>query len=149
MRELEDQIEHLADAIGNGGLRTSRALGQRLQTAEQELERLKAVSVQAPRSQIEHLIPRLADRWRKFISNFEKRIGAEDVPAFRQEIARLIGPIRVRATADEILLETQEGHAEVAFMRAAGLRHTGQQISLVAGTRFANFRRRLSLKSKA
>jgi hypothetical protein len=48
----------------------------------------------------------------------------------------MIGPIRVRTTATEILLETQEGHAEVAFLRAAGLEQTGQQISVVAGAGF-------------
>lgn len=140
-RKLEQQIENLADAIGDGGLHTSRALGQRLQAAERELEALKGASVHSPQAEIERLIPRLADRWRQFVASFEKRIRPEDVLAFRQEIARHVGPIRVRATADEVLLETQEGHAEVAFMRAAGLKHTGQQISLVAGAGFVAYLR--------
>jgi hypothetical protein len=82
--------------------------------------------------QIEQLIPRLADRWRQFVGNFENRIRPEDVPAFRQEIGRMIGPIRVRATPVEILLETQEGHAEVAFLRTAGLEQKGQQMPIRA-----------------
>jgi hypothetical protein len=36
-------------------------------------------------------------------------------------------------TATEILLETQEGHAEIGFLRAVGLEQKGQQISVVAG----------------
>jgi site-specific DNA recombinase len=134
--ELEQHIEHLADAIGNGGLHTSRTLGQRLQAAERELAVLKDASAQSPKVRIERLIPRLADRWRQFVANFEKRIRPEDIPAFRQEIARFIGPIRVRATREEILLETQEGHAEIAFLRAAGFNNTDQQISVVAGVGF-------------
>jgi hypothetical protein len=83
--------------------------------------------------QIEKWIPRLTDRWREFVANFERRIRPEDVPAFRQKIGHMIGPIRVRTTATEILLETQDGHAEIAFLRAAGLEQKGQQISVVAG----------------
>ena len=135
-RELEQQIGNLADAIVGGGLQTSRTLGQRLQAAEQELETLRAAPAQSPGMQIEQLIPRLTDRWREFVANFEKRIRPEDVPAFRQRIGHMIGPIRVRTTATEILLETQEGHAEMAFLRAAGLEQMGQQISVVAGAGF-------------
>lgn len=36
----------------------------------------------------------------------------------------------------EILLETQEGHADVAFLRAAGFEQTDKQISMVAGAGF-------------
>jgi hypothetical protein len=52
IRELEQQIEHLADAIAQGGLHTSRTLGQRLQAAEREVETLKAAPVQSPQLQI-------------------------------------------------------------------------------------------------
>jgi hypothetical protein len=129
----EQQIEHLANAIVGGGLHTSRALGRRLGDAEREFEALKVAPVRSTALQIEQLIPRLTDRWRRFVGNFEQRIRPEDVPAFRQEIGHMIGPIRVRTTAAEILLETQGGHAEVAFLRAAGLEQNGQQISVVAG----------------
>jgi hypothetical protein len=103
----------------------------------------RAAPTQSPRMRIEQLIPRLTDRWRQFIGNFEKRILPEDIPAFRQEIGRLIGPIRVRATPEEILLETQEGHTEVTFLRAAGFDEPGQQISLVAGAGFLRITREL------
>jgi hypothetical protein len=142
-RELEQQIGNLADAIAGGGLHTSRTLGQRLQAAEQELETLPAAPVRSPQMQIEHLIPRLSDRWRAFVANFERRIRPEDIPAFRQQIGHMIGPISVRTTATEILLETQEGHAEIAFLRAAGLEQKGQQISVVAGARLWTYLLRL------
>jgi hypothetical protein len=147
-RELEQQIGNLADAIAGGGLHTSRALGQRLQAAEQELQTLRAAPVRSPQMPIEQLIPRLSDRWRAFVANFERRLRPEDIPAFGQQIGSMIGPIRVRTTATEILLETQERHAEVAFLRAAGLEQMGQQISVVAGAGFANYRLRLSLAGK-
>jgi hypothetical protein len=47
IRELEAQVENLADAIAAGGLHGSRALGTRLQAAEAELEALRAAPAAA------------------------------------------------------------------------------------------------------
>jgi hypothetical protein len=142
IHELEQQVEHLVDAIAEGGLHTSRTLGQRLQAAEREVETLKASQAESPQLRIEQLIPRLADRWRQLVGNFEKQFRPEDIPAFRQEIGHMIGPIRVRTTASEILLETQEGHAEVAFLRAAGLEERPAN-KCGSGGRLTNYNERI------
>jgi hypothetical protein len=58
--------------------------------------------------QIEQPIPRRQTAGDTLVDgNFENQIRPHEVPAFRQEIGRMIGPIRVRATPIEILLETQ------------------------------------------
>jgi len=59
-----------------------------------------------------------------------------------RQYARIVDSwVRQLATPEEILLETQEGHAEVAFLRTAGFYDPGQQISMVAGAGFVAYLR--------
>jgi hypothetical protein len=48
----------------------------------------------------------------------------------------MIGSIKARATPAEILLETHEGHGEIALPKDAGVERKGRQISVVAGAGF-------------
>jgi DNA invertase Pin-like site-specific DNA recombinase len=138
---LEREVSNLVDAIAGGALRTSPALTHRLTSAESELSRLREAA-RAPRVTVDYLIPRFEDRWRAAVTNLESTLEKGDVARARTEIRDLLGgDILVIADAKEIRLETKKGTVEGALLRAA----VGQQINLVAGARFANFRRRRRL----
>lgn len=143
IRELESQVENLADAIVAGGLHGSRALATRLQAAETELEILRGAAAPTA-ADIELLLPQLGECYDDLVANLERRLDSDEVPALRQELGRVIGPIRVRVDGDDVVLESEGDRIEKAVFQASGLERP-QQISVVAGARFANFRRRLKL----
>jgi hypothetical protein len=115
-----------------GGLRP--AIAQRLADTEAALTRLKEQP--APRSD-EQVLPELAERCQSAMDNLEKTLMA-DPRRGRAEIAEHVGPIRVRTTATEILLEVQKGHLESVMLGATG---TGgpRQVCVVAGARYLNY----------
>jgi hypothetical protein len=53
----------------------------------------------------------------------------------RAEIAEHVGPIRVRTTPEEIVLEAQKGHMGAVLLAAIGT-DSPRQISVVAGAGF-------------
>lgn len=74
--ELERLVEHLADAIAGGALKSSAVLARRLADAEQELERLRSQPV-APK--VATPVPRIGERYRKLVA---------DLPICRTPCAR-------------------------------------------------------------
>jgi hypothetical protein len=136
--KLEREVESLVEAIASGGLRTSTALAKRLQDAEVRLAAAKARP--APPS-VEQLLPQLAERCQIAIANLEHTI-AHDPRRARMELTEHVGPIHVRTTPDEIVLEAEEGYLESRLLSAAGSA-VACQISLVAGACYA-----LSLRYK-
>jgi site-specific DNA recombinase len=129
--KLEREVAALVEAIATGALRASPAIAQRLAETEATLARLK---VQPVRQSIEQLLPQLAERSRFAIENLEKTL-AVDPRRGRMELAEHVGPIRVRTTPEEIILEASRGHMESVLLAATG---TGgaRQISVVAGAGF-------------
>jgi site-specific DNA recombinase len=131
MAKLEREVLRLVDAIATGALRTSPAIAQRLQETEAAVARLKAQP--APRS-VAQLLPQLTERSRSAIKNLDKTL-AKDPRRARLEMIEHVGPIRVRTTADEIILEARKGHLESGLLAATGT-EGARQISLVAGAGF-------------
>jgi hypothetical protein len=114
--KLEREVASLVDTIAAGVLRTSPAIAQRLANTEAALARLKERAVP---SNAEQLLPDLAQRCQSAMDNLEKTLMA-DPRRGRAEIAEHVGPIRVRTTATEILLEAQKGYLESVVLGTTG-----------------------------
>ena len=67
----------------------------------------------------EHILPRLADRWRTAVLNLESTLGSGDVARARSVLHDILGDVVVVADAEEIRLETKKGAIEGAFLRTA------------------------------
>jgi hypothetical protein len=126
--KLEREVASLVEAVAGGALRASPAIAQRLQEAKAAMARLKVQPVQRS---IEQLLPELAERCRSSMENLDRTL-AKDPRRARMELTEHVGPIRVRSTPTEIVLEARQGHMESAFLAATGTEGT-RQISLVAG----------------
>ncbi len=120
MKELQAQIENLADAIAQGALRASPALAAKLGSAEEELERLGSQPSTPPAADIERLIPRLAEEIEKAVRELPKTLAAGNVDLARQELKGLVGSIQVVAKPTEMLLYSETGFVQVALKRAVG-----------------------------
>ena len=129
---VRGEIANLTDAIVSGGLRGSRAIGERLAAAEAELARLEVGQTDTSSETVAKLTPRVVDQLRR---------AAEDMPALlrgvhpergRAVISSLVGDITVRSTEAEVIFETKKGAVEGALIRLAGGKHT----SVVAGAGF-------------
>lgn len=119
IRELEQQIENLVEAVAAGGLRGSVSLADRLRTAEAELSSLKAQAEAAPAATVERLLPELAARYARQLDQLPQVLTG-DVTRARTALAAHVGPLTVTATAAEIQFWSEQGHAEAALLRAAG-----------------------------
>jgi hypothetical protein len=127
VERLKSEIANLTDAIATGALRSSPALAARLETAETELVRLQSATA-ACRGSVEQLLPGLVDEYRALVDDLATSLTTVNVARARAEIRKLVGEIRVDATADEIRLESATG-LENALVREAGR----SQVILVAG----------------
>jgi hypothetical protein len=130
--KLEREVTALVEAISTGALRDSPALAQRLKEAEAALSRVKVRPVSTPN--VEHLLPQLIECCWSVLKNLDRTF-AQDPRRARMELTEHEGPIRVRTTPDEIVLEAQKGYMEAALLRATGTDGT-RQISVVAGAGF-------------
>jgi hypothetical protein len=129
--KLEREAASLVEAIATGMLRTSPAIAKRLAATEETLAQLRAQP--GPRS-VEQLLPDLEKRIQTMLDNLEETL-MRDPRRGRAEIAEHVGPIRVRATPEEILLEAQKGHVGSVLLTATGT-DSPRQISVVAGAGF-------------
>jgi hypothetical protein len=136
IRELQSQVENLAEAIATGGLHGSRGLATRLQATEAELEGLQAAPAPPTTADIELLLPQLGRCYDDLVANLEQRLESDEVPALRQELGRVIGPIRVRLEGDDVVFESEADWIEKVVFQASALRGHPQQISVVAGAGF-------------
>lgn len=119
MKELEEQIENLTDAVAQGALRASPSIAAKLRGAEDDLARL-AAQARAPIADVELLIPRLAEEIERAVRELPKTLAAGNVNLARQELKGLVGSIRVVAKPTEMLLYAETGFVEAALNRAAG-----------------------------
>jgi site-specific DNA recombinase len=129
--KLEREIASLVDAVTSGALRGSPAIAQRLEDKELELAELK--SRPQPLS-VDKLLPQLGRRCREAVGRLEVLL-ARDPQRARLELREHVGPIRVRATAEEIVLESSREHMEAALLGNSGPR----QIRMVAGACFGSY----------
>ena len=129
INKAEAEIANLTDAIANGLLKSSPALAERLQAAEQELAKLKAMPSQPPRGSVQQIMPRIVDQYRELVDDLAESLASVNIDRARAEIRKLVGNIQVNATPEEIRLEASEGAVEAALLRAAGER----QVFMVAG----------------
>ena len=120
IKELQAQIENLADAIAQGVLRASPSIAAKLREAEDELGRLQAQSSAPPTADIERLVPRLAEEIERAVRELPKTLAAGNMDLARQELKGLVGSIRVVAKPTEMLLFSATGFVEAALKRAAG-----------------------------
>jgi len=87
-------------------------------------------------------LPQAAELYRAKVANLGEALRQADVERARQELRDAVGEIR-------IVTENGGAVAEICLNPASAVALTGtSKIGVVAGARFANFRRRLSLKSK-
>jgi hypothetical protein len=117
--ELEAQVANLVDAIASGGLRRSPRLAERLSAAEGELAALKAQATGGALDGVERLLPDLAARYQKQLDRLPEVLSG-DVTRARSALATHIRPLTVKSDEREIRLYREQGHLEVALMRAAG-----------------------------
>jgi site-specific DNA recombinase len=129
MRKLEQQVSSLVDAIASAALAASPAIGERLKSTEAELARLRENQKAATASNIEPIVPLVADHYRAKIEGLEATLASGDVAKVRTELLGVIGEIDIVATPEEVRFISRRGAAEFALARVAGL----QQINLVAG----------------
>lgn len=142
MKELQAQIENLADAIAQGALRASPVIAERLRSAEEELARIDA-QASRPTADVERLIPRFAEEIQRAVEALPKTLAAGNVDLARQELKGYLGSIRVVAEPTRMLLYSERSFVEAAIMRASG---TMEGIVGSGGTQlFVPTQRRLSL----
>ncbi len=87
LKELQDQVTNLTDAIASGLLRASPALGERLQAAEQELARLQAQARAKPAT----MIPDVRGRWLTMVAKLNEVLMRGDPERARDELRGLLG----------------------------------------------------------
>jgi multidrug efflux pump subunit AcrA (membrane-fusion protein) len=96
-------------------------MADRLMQAEAELARLKAVSAPtAPASNVERMIPQVADRYRALVDTLEKSLAETDVDRARAELRALFGSINVVADEWEVRFEADLHRVRAALEQAAG-----------------------------
>ena len=89
IRDLRAEVQNLTDAVASGALRTSKSLGERLQSAEAELERLTAENL--ARSKVIRLQPaRIRDRIRQMARDLAIELG-RDVNKARGVLRTILG----------------------------------------------------------
>lgn len=128
---LRAEIDNLTDAIASGALRASRAIGDRLATAEAELTKLESQQPDTSVETVAKLTPRLVDHLRRAADDMPALLRGVNPERGRAVISSLVGDITVRATEAEVSFETKKGAVEGALIRLAGGKHT----SVVAGAR--------------
>jgi hypothetical protein len=131
---LEREVANLTDAIASGELRASPAIAGPLQEAESALANLTAARAMPS---VEELLPQLAAKCSTALERLDQTL-AKDPRRARLELAEQVGPIRVRTTPAEIVLEAQKGHMESVMLAPTGT-DGPRQISLVAGARCTLF----------
>jgi site-specific DNA recombinase len=119
IKELQDQVANLADAIAAGALRASPAIAAKLRDAEDELARLRS-EAKAPIADVELLLPQLAGEIERAVRELPKALAEGNVDLARQELKGLVGSISVVAEPTEMLLFSENGFVQAALKRAAG-----------------------------
>jgi site-specific DNA recombinase len=133
LKQLEQQVMSLVDAIASGALAASPAIAERLKVTEAELAHLRERDRSTtPLSTIEAIVPRLEEHYVAKVKGLEATLASGDIAKARTELLDVIGEIDVMATAEEVKFMSRKGAAEYAIARVAGL----QQINLVAGAGF-------------
>jgi site-specific DNA recombinase len=138
--KLKAEVDHLADAIAGGALRSSPALASRLANAEKALATLEAAE---PAPKAAQMIPKLVDEYRAWVNELEtilspdglKRglVSDRDIARARAQLRRRLGGnIIVTEASDEIRFETEASVDEMS-LRMAG---NGSQVFMVAGAGF-------------
>jgi hypothetical protein len=103
--KLEREVESVAEAIATAALRTSPAVATRLAGAEQALARYRT---QPKPRHVDQLLPDLAKGWLAMLNDLQMTL-MKDPRRSRIEIAEYIGPIPVRTTSEETVLEVHKG----------------------------------------
>jgi hypothetical protein len=129
--ELRAEVGNLTDAIASGALRTSKALAERLSTAEAELDRL-SIHKTTRKTNVVSLPIQLADRYRRIVSNLETEL-TRDVHKARTLLRQLVGnEISVVPHESGKHLVARIGLVTEALLQTAG----GSEIFVVAGAGF-------------
>jgi len=95
--EIRREIDNLTDAIASGMLRSSTALGQRLQAAEAELARLDAAQRVAPAS---IMIPDVRKRFLGMVDRLEDVL-MRDPERGRESLREVLEGERIKLKPDE------------------------------------------------
>jgi site-specific DNA recombinase len=88
--ELQREIGNLTDAIAAGLLKSSPALGKRLNAAESEFARLEADRI-APPARVGRIAPRIAEHFLALVERLEQPLG-RDPERSRIALTQAIGP---------------------------------------------------------
>jgi hypothetical protein len=122
--EVQSEVDNLSEAVATGALRTSPSLAARLATAETLLTELKSQEVRRALPADDRLVPDIAGRYRRLVSNLARSLGRVDMDRARIELGRLIGPVKIEASATEIRFYNEQGRLEAALLRAVGSEST-------------------------
>jgi hypothetical protein len=136
MAQLSEEVANLTEAIASGMLKSSPAIGERLNQAEGELRRLQVELSTPPEEKVAQLVPRIADRWRAVVENLGN-VALEDVAHARTQVRALIGSVvTLLPSEDKSYL-----NAHLGLEVAALISNSATPKSVVAGTRFCPRRR--------
>lgn len=138
VKELEREINNLADAIGSGQLRTSPILAQRLQSAEAELARVQTAH---PAKRPSLLVPNIRKRFLEMVGSMDQVLLEKDPDRGREELRGILGGERIKMLPDESgrFLWADYSLGLTALLPPGSI---NAEI-MVAGARSANFRRAL------
>jgi hypothetical protein len=137
--ELGAEIEHMVAAVAAGLL--SPTLKARLEAAEAERTALVSTSCASGSSAVADLVPRLGDTYRRLVEHLE-RVPPRHVDRARTSLKGLIGEVRLIPGGEHLTAEFElEGGRLLVF--------ADTKISVVAGARYSNFRRRRALRRAA
>jgi DNA invertase Pin-like site-specific DNA recombinase len=144
-KALRREIDNFVNAIAAGTF--SPSLAERLSGPERELAELEA-----DRSKPAKVLPGIADAYRAMVNELETvlspaglergTVSDNDIARARAQLKGYLGDIVVMETESEIRFQTETSAEEMA-LRMAG---SGSQVFMVAGARFANYRRRVVLR---
>jgi DNA invertase Pin-like site-specific DNA recombinase len=143
MAQLQAEIDNLIQAIASGGLRGSQAIGQRLQSAEAELERLKAAQKPVARPAV--LVPP-GDVRRRLVA-MQKHLDQvlmKDPERGRAELRGILGG-KIRLNPDEQGGRFLWAHYSLGILPLLSSNLANADL-MVAGAGFANFRKVRALR---
>ncbi len=129
--KLDGEIQQLVDAVATGV--RSRAVIERLQTAELERDGLASSTSLADRVAVWELLPRAIELYRQKVVSLGEALAESDIERARSELKDAVGEIRI------VTDEAGGAVAEIGLNPACAvvLTGTGVPIGVVAGARYA------------
>jgi site-specific DNA recombinase len=133
---LENQRDHLVEAIATGGLAGSPAVAKRLAEIEAALDQFEPQVQRVPAPKVEKMLPGIVDAHRAFVADLASRLVHVDPARARAEIRRLHGPVKAVPDGDKVRFEVEDGRFEAVLVEAYGRGAEPTVRNLVAGAGF-------------